>query len=218
MRSPFPGMDPFIEACGWWEDFHSKLIGGLEQTLSALVPDRYFVGIGQRYDVEETFRETFIEIRQVHERSLVTVIESLSPSNKRYGSEGWRLYARKRQACFEDDTVSLVELDLLRGGQRHPMKDPWPPSPYYVLLRRQGHGHNCRVWPAHSLRPLPRVPIPLSKPDPDIEVDLQTVVDAIFARCRYASVLDYSRSLKPPLEPGEVERLSGHKPAAGASP
>jgi Protein of unknown function (DUF4058) len=26
MKSPFPGMDPYIEACGLWEGFHSHLI------------------------------------------------------------------------------------------------------------------------------------------------------------------------------------------------
>ena len=26
MPSPFPGMDPYIEACGMWADFHSHLI------------------------------------------------------------------------------------------------------------------------------------------------------------------------------------------------
>ena len=26
MQSPFPGMDPYIEACGLWEDFHYSLI------------------------------------------------------------------------------------------------------------------------------------------------------------------------------------------------
>jgi hypothetical protein len=26
MKSPFTGMDPFIEACGLWGDFHSHLI------------------------------------------------------------------------------------------------------------------------------------------------------------------------------------------------
>ncbi|HPM84774.1 MAG TPA: DUF4058 family protein [Candidatus Anammoximicrobium sp.] len=30
MRSPFPGMAPYIEACGLWGDFHDKLIGELE--------------------------------------------------------------------------------------------------------------------------------------------------------------------------------------------
>ena len=48
MRSPFPGMDPFIESFGLWEDFHSKLIGEMERTLSSVVPDRYVVRTGER--------------------------------------------------------------------------------------------------------------------------------------------------------------------------
>ena len=48
MRSPFPGMDPYIESFGLWEDFHSKLIGEMERSLSSLVPDRYVVRTGER--------------------------------------------------------------------------------------------------------------------------------------------------------------------------
>ena len=48
-RSPFPGMDPFIEACGRWSGFHAKLIAAIEESLSPLVPDRYYVDIGERF-------------------------------------------------------------------------------------------------------------------------------------------------------------------------
>src|SRR5919201_5978344 len=48
MCSPFPGMDPYIEACGLWEDFHSKLIGEMERTLAGVLPDRYVVRTGER--------------------------------------------------------------------------------------------------------------------------------------------------------------------------
>src|SRR5258708_12454227 len=41
MKSPFPGMDPFIEAFDLWGDFHDKLIGDLERVLSERVPERY---------------------------------------------------------------------------------------------------------------------------------------------------------------------------------
>ena len=43
MPSPFPGMDPYIEACGLWEDFHYALVYEIKSTLTQLVPDRYLV-------------------------------------------------------------------------------------------------------------------------------------------------------------------------------
>src|SRR5437764_455214 len=48
MASPFPGMDPYIEACGLWEDFHAKLIGEIERTLAPILPSRYVVRAGER--------------------------------------------------------------------------------------------------------------------------------------------------------------------------
>src|SRR5262249_2580005 len=48
MQSPFPGMDPYIESIGLWEDFHGKLIGAMERNLASRVPDRYVVGTGER--------------------------------------------------------------------------------------------------------------------------------------------------------------------------
>jgi Protein of unknown function (DUF4058) len=53
----------------------------------------------------------------------------------------------------------LVEIDLLRGGQRMPMLDPWPDSPYTLLIARAGS--LCRVWRAHYRRSLPVIPVPL---------------------------------------------------------
>ena len=34
MKSPFPGMDPYIEACGLWEGFHNRLIAKIDETHS----------------------------------------------------------------------------------------------------------------------------------------------------------------------------------------
>ena len=52
-----------------------------------------------------------IEIRDVAERRLITVIEILSPENKR--GRGFRDYATKRVEILETDT-HLIEIDLLR--------------------------------------------------------------------------------------------------------
>ena len=48
MPSPFPGMDPYIEACGLWGDFHNALVQGIYRQLADAAPDRYVVRTGER--------------------------------------------------------------------------------------------------------------------------------------------------------------------------
>src|SRR5688500_14024887 len=48
MSSPFPGMDPYIEECGLWEDFHPHLIEKIYEHLADVVPSRYLVRTGER--------------------------------------------------------------------------------------------------------------------------------------------------------------------------
>src|SRR6266446_6734620 len=48
MRSPFPGMDPYIEAFGLCEDFHHNLISEIQGAISAVLPERYVVRAGER--------------------------------------------------------------------------------------------------------------------------------------------------------------------------
>jgi hypothetical protein len=167
--------------------------------------------------VEESFTEWFLDIREFKDNRLVTSIEILSPSNKQFGTEGWRQYQRKRQGCIEAEEVNFVEIDLLRSGQRMPMQDPWPASPYYLLINRRHQGCRCSVWPAYSLRTLPKLQVPLLPPDADLEVDLQALVDGLYERSRYHLRIDYSRPPHPPLSPDEAtwleeQRLRGTLP------
>jgi hypothetical protein len=98
--------------------------------------------------IAEEFKESFVEIYALHpeERRLVTCIEVLSPANKRKDSEGWDLYLRKRQALLLGE-ANLVEIDLLRAGTRMPMLDPWPNSPYTLLVARRASRGYCKVSP-----------------------------------------------------------------------
>jgi hypothetical protein len=48
MQSPFPGMDPFIEHIGAWEDFHHGLIGGIHDAIALRLPKRYMIRAGER--------------------------------------------------------------------------------------------------------------------------------------------------------------------------
>ena len=131
-------------------------------------------------DVEE--KEIFIEVHQVRpERRLVTSIEILSPLNKQSGSPGWDEYLRKRRALLNGE-ANLVEIDLLRGGHRMPMRQAWPNSPYYILVSRREQVPRCQVWRAYAERPLPQLAVPLSRGDSDIDINLQPVLDAIYER------------------------------------
>ena len=46
---------------------------------------------------------------------VVTVLETLSPANKRPGGDGRREYLKKREEVLQSPS-HLVEIDLLRGG------------------------------------------------------------------------------------------------------
>ena len=48
MRSPFPGMDPYIEASGRWPDFHNRLINRISEVLADAVGKQYEVSIDER--------------------------------------------------------------------------------------------------------------------------------------------------------------------------
>ncbi len=154
--------------------------------------------------IEEEHREAFVEIYEIGpEMRLVTSIEVLSPSNKRPSSEGWDLYQRKRQSLLLG-RVNLVEIDLLRGGQRMPMLDPWPNSPYVLMVARARKPHACLVWEGHFQQPLPEIPIPLAKPDPDLSLNLQSLLDTIYRRFRYEQSINYATELTPPLTAEEA--------------
>ena len=50
-------MDPHIEACGLWGDFHHELISEIKHSLAEAVPERYLVRAGERSYVEEEHHE-----------------------------------------------------------------------------------------------------------------------------------------------------------------
>ena len=67
--------------------------------------------------VPERVPQISIEVRDVAERELVTVIEVLSPANKR--GQGYRDYLKKRQPILVS-TIYLLEIDFLCQVSRVP--------------------------------------------------------------------------------------------------
>jgi hypothetical protein len=48
MPSPFPGMDPYIEARQRWADFHHEFIGSCRAALNGVLPEDYIATIDER--------------------------------------------------------------------------------------------------------------------------------------------------------------------------
>jgi hypothetical protein len=132
------------------------------------------------------------------EQRLVTGIEVLSPTNKRPGTVGWYQYERKR-AVFLQGHANLVEIDLVRSGRRRAMAEPWPDSPYYLLVLRKEQAPRCKVWAAVYREPLPPLPVPLAAGDADVRLDLQPLINQVYERSRYREEIDYASPLRPPL-------------------
>lgn len=137
---------------------------------------------------------------------LVTAIEILLPVNKQSSHEAYLDYLRKRRELLRS-AAHLVEIDLLRGGERPPLDEPAPPAAsYYVTLRRAEQRPQVEVWPIQLQDRLPTVPVPLSQPDPDASLDLAAAVAAVYERGGYASLIDYRRP-PPPPKLSEVDAL-----------
>lgn len=146
-----------------------------------------------------------IEIRDVAQRRLVTEIEILSPADKH--GEGAREYRERRNNLLRTATP-LIELDLLRRGDRILLDGEPPPAPYYVYLSRTQRRPFTQVWPVPMQRRLPTIPVPLLPHDPDTYLDIQAAVDACFALVGYERLIDYTAPPPvPELSPADMSWL-----------
>lgn len=143
----------------------------------------------------DTVRESFIELRDRDTSEVVAVIELLSPTNKNPGSDREQ-YIGKRKAILASNT-HLVEIDLLRGGQRMPVKD-LPACDYAVMVSRSYERPRVELWPLRMREPLPLIPLPLRLDDPDATIDLGSILQEQFDAAGYENYV-YRTSPQPPL-------------------
>jgi hypothetical protein len=118
-------------------------------------------------------RVGYLEVRDREGRELVTVIELLSPSNKRPGDDREQYLAKRRRILRSPEY--LVEMDLLRSGPPLPAEGR-PAFNYSVLVRRARRRPTAAFWPIRLRDPFPKVPIPLRPPDEGAAIDLQDVL------------------------------------------
>ena len=148
--------------------------------------------------ITEPIEIPYLVIRRRDNEEVVTVIELLSPTNKS-SRDGRAEYLAKRNSLLRG-RAHLVELDLLRGGERLPTVEPHPAGDYFAFVSRKERRPQAEVYSWTLERPLPRIPIPLADGDPDVWLDLQSVFTTTYDRAGYDYALKYDRAVEPPLD------------------
>jgi Protein of unknown function (DUF4058) len=153
-----------------------------------------------RLPAVEVERHASLEIRDRRNRRVVTAVELLSPANKSPGPDRDDYLAKRRQVLASQ--THLVEIDLRRGGVR-PDLPTLPPCDYYLLVSRYEERPDVGMWPISLRERLPPFPIPLTSPDPDVEVDLQALLDRVYDAADYGRYI-YAETPEPPLPPSDA--------------
>ncbi|HQU46607.1 MAG TPA: DUF4058 family protein, partial [Pirellulales bacterium] len=156
-------------------------------------------------------RHLSVEVRDPRRRHrLITFIEIVSPANKTSGTDR-DSYLEKHAEVFASD-ASLIEIDLLRGGQRllpNPMVrrrlGKLKPAPHYLALvnRAWTRGEGAGEWDVFAIsvrQMLPVIAVPLRVNEPEVPLDLQHVFNRAYDGGPYRrGAIDYDSPPHPPL-------------------
>lgn len=266
MKSPFIGMDPYLEAR--WRDIHQRVVLYASDALAPQLPRDHRARIEEQVyfeaDDEDAHRaypdvrvierpprtagplvpqqagvatpvmvpftteaatDGFLEIIDVSTGgSVVTVIEVLSPSTKR-STRGLAQYRRKQHRLVRA-AVNVVEIDLLRGGNRITLRGPadLPPqrrSPCLVSVWRAAESEHVALYPIQLQDRLPRLVIPLRERDADVVLDLQPLIERAYEMGGHDDIDYRVAPAPPPLDESDAGwiddrlRASGHRSGAG---
>lgn len=146
-------------------------------------------------------RSVYLEIQDRYTRELVTVVELLSPTNKKSGPDREQFLAKRRRLLMSG--VHCVEIDLLRGGPRLPVEG-LPACNYYALVSRAEERPRVDLWPVRLSDPLPEMAIPLRPTDGDARLDLQETLHRVYDAAGYEDYI-YAGQPQPPFRPEEAE-------------
>lgn len=161
----------------------------------------------------EPVTERSVQITEAGTERLVTVIEFVSPSNKR--GAGLQAFRDKRAHLLASG-VNFVEIDLVRAGDWRALLTPHHCMPkavslYRVAVRVPEDPAAVYLHPIRLQDPLPSIPLPLRKNDPEVRLDLQALVEHAYVSGRYHRRIDYGKTPTPPLSADDaawaVDRL-----------
>jgi hypothetical protein len=150
----------------------------------------------------EEITERYLEIREVKTGRVITVVEVLSPKNKRVG-EGRDKYLTKRQKVLNSAT-HLVEIDLLRTGNFMPMMEGIR-SDYRILVSRANLRPEAELYPFNVTESIPQFLFPLQPHDQEPIVNLAEILRQVYQEAALDLAIDYLVQPLPPLNENDFE-------------
>ncbi|AFZ07997.1 hypothetical protein Osc7112_3642 [Oscillatoria nigro-viridis PCC 7112] len=151
----------------------------------------------------EKIKQTYLEVREMATKQVVTAIEILSPVNKRSG-EGRITYLKKRQSILGSLT-NLVEIDLLRKWESMPILNNSIQSDYRILVSPSNRRPFAELYAFNLRDSLPIFPLPLREEDVEPIVNLPELFAGVYDRAGYDYRIDYNQEPVPSLS--EEERV-----------
>lgn len=155
---------------------------------------------------QETITEDYLEVVEVASQQVITIIEILSPSNKRSG-EDRQAYIAKREKIFRAP-INFVEIDLLRGWSPMPFtlsKTNGHLSQYRILVKRRTSLRRAFLYPFDVRDTIPVFPLPLQPGDVEPPVRLGAALKEIYDEYGYDLCLNYHESPEPPLNDADAQ-------------
>jgi hypothetical protein len=141
----------------------------------------------------EEVTERFLEVRSTQSKELISIVEILSPKNKR-SKEGRSTYENKRRRILASST-NLIEIDLLRLGEPMSIMGAVDDD-YRILVSRSADRPDADLYTFSLRTSIPAIPIPLRAREPEPIIDLQKLVNEIYDRARFDLAIEYSQPLK----------------------
>jgi hypothetical protein len=157
--------------------------------------------------IVQTIRQGYLEIREIATDAVVTVLEVLSPVNKRSG-RGRTDYLAKRELVLGSET-HWVEIDLLRQWEPMPIEGQAVVSNYRILVSESSDRPRADLYAFNVMDQIPVFGLPLGVGDGSVAVDLRALLDGIYEQSGYDLVIDYGEPPVPPLSAGEMDWAEG---------
>ncbi len=152
--------------------------------------------------IPETVRQGYLEVREIATGQVITVIEVLSPVNKRPGKG--RLDYENKRAMILSSSSNFVEIDLLRQGQPLPIQENFARSHYRILVSPEEKRPQADLYAFNLTDPIPCFTLPLRSGDRLPVLNLRQLLDGVYDRSGYGFVIDYAQPAVPPLAKGDA--------------